>query len=42
MRRALEILEASLGGDHPNTRTARNNLDLLLAERSPRPEDERR
>lgn len=29
-RRALEIYEARLGKDHPNTLTARNNLDTLL------------
>ena len=26
MRRALAIFEASLGADHPNTRTVRENL----------------
>jgi hypothetical protein len=34
MRRALEIFEVSLGADHPNTRTAAENLALLIAERS--------
>ena len=32
MERALAIFEARLGPDHPNTQTARRNLDRLLAE----------
>jgi Tetratricopeptide repeat len=31
-RRAVGILESSLGPDHPNTLTVRKNLELLLAE----------
>ena len=31
MRRALLILETSLGPDHPNTVTVRNNLAALEA-----------
>ena len=31
MRRALAIFETSLGPDHPNTVTARNNLAALEA-----------
>ena len=31
MRRALAILETSLGPDHPNTVAARNNLAALEA-----------
>ena len=34
LRRALAILETSLGDEHPNTRHVRENLDLLLAELS--------
>jgi len=30
-RRALEILEKSLGSDHPHTQTVRENYELLLA-----------
>ena len=32
MRRALAILETSLGPDHPNTVTTRNNLAALEIE----------
>lgn len=32
MRRAAEILERSLGADHPNTQTVRRSLDRLLGE----------
>ena len=32
MRRALEIFEASLGADHPNTVIVRKNLESLLDE----------
>jgi hypothetical protein len=32
MRRAVDILERSLGPDHPWTRTGRTNLEILLAE----------
>lgn len=31
-RRAIEIGEATLGKDHPNTVTFRENLDSLLSE----------
>ena len=30
MRRALAIDEASLGADHPSSRTVRGNLEALL------------
>ncbi|NUQ41905.1 MAG: tetratricopeptide repeat protein [Calditrichaceae bacterium] len=32
-RRALEICEKALGKDHPNTKTVRENLERLLAEK---------
>ncbi len=32
MRRAVEIFEASLGPDHPNTKGVEQNYRLLLAE----------
>ena len=31
-RRAVSILESSVGPDHPSTLTVRDNLELLLAE----------
>ena len=33
MRRALAIFEKSLGADHPNTVSVRENLAALLAQR---------
>ena len=35
MRRAVEIIEARLGLDHPNSQLMRRNLEILLAEMSP-------
>jgi len=32
MRRALKILETSLGTEHPKTQIVRRNLELLLQE----------
>ena len=32
MRRALEIYEKSLGPDHPDTQTFRQNLEILQTE----------
>jgi hypothetical protein len=36
MRRAVSILEASLGAEHPNTQTGKGNLQRLLEAKSKR------
>jgi hypothetical protein len=33
-RRAIAIFEKTLGPEHPDTKTARENLEILLSERS--------
>jgi hypothetical protein len=33
-RRAIAICEKTLGPEHPDTKTARENLEILLSERS--------